>query len=153
MKSLIKRTEPVYLFENMQDELNKIIKDTFGELDFPEFAMEKTFKTWRPAVEMSEWEGTYTIKAELPGIAKDNIDIDLREDSITIKAENKSVTEEKNENLYKSELKYGKFLRTLSFPSKVNTNDVKAEFKDGILIIEVPKSKEETEKHTKVEIK
>jgi HSP20 family protein len=101
---------------------------------------------------MSELEGKYLLKAELPGIAKDNIDIDLREDSITIKAENKSVREEKNENLYKSELKYGKFLRTLSFPSKVNTNDVKAEFKDGILTVEILKSKEEKEKHTKVEI-
>jgi HSP20 family protein len=152
MKSLIKRTEPMYLMESIQDELNKIIKDTFGELEFPEFSMERVIKTWRPAVEMTEKDGKYFLKAELPGIGKDDIDVELRDDYITIKAENKHKTEEKQENLYKCELKYGKFLRTISFPSKVNTNEAKAEYKDGILTIEVPKIEEEKEKLTKLKI-
>lgn len=152
MKRMLQKREPMFLMESIQDELNKILRDTFGEFEFPELSIERQEKTWRPAVEMFEREGSYIIKAEFPGVGKDNIDVELTEDSITLKAETKFKEEEKKENLYRSEFKYGKFLRSIPFPSKIDSSKAKADYDDGVLTITLPKSEEEKEKLTKLKI-
>jgi len=141
-----------YFIRNIQDELNRIIEDTFGEINLPETEQQKEGRIWRPAVEMKEENDEYTIKAELPGIEKDNIDIEVTEESITIKAETEHKKEEEKENIYKSEFRYGKFMRTIPFPSEVDSLQAKAEYKDGVLKITVPKSEEEHKKIKKIKL-
>lgn len=138
-----------YFMRNIQDELNRLIEDSFGEIEPPESVGEKI---WRPAVEMREEDGMYMLKAELPGVDKENIDVEIGEDSITIKAQTEHKKEEESENVYKSEFRYGKFLRTMPFPSDVDSSSAKAEYKDGVLKITVPKTEEEHKKLKKIKI-
>ena len=152
MRPLMKFRKPDYFMSNIQDELNRIIEETFGELQLPEMLINREEKTWIPAVELSENDGNYMLKAELPGVKKENIDVEIGEKSITIKAETNHKMVEEKENLYRSEFRYGKYLRTISFPTDVNTQDAKAEYKDGILMISVPKTEEESKKLKKLEI-
>ena len=151
MRPLMKPGRASSIMQNIQEELNRILEDTFGESALLD-SKEPVEEMIRPAIEMSDQEGNYIIRAELPGVNKENIDIEVTEDSITIKAENKFKEEERKENLYRSELRYGKFLRTIPFPSEVKSEEAKAEYKDGILKIVVPKIEPEKTKLKKLEI-
>ena len=148
---LIRVRRPGYL-QDIQEEMNRMIEDTFDRFGLTNEETEKGEITWRPAVELNEQNGNYQVKAELPGVKKENIDVEVGEDVITIKAETKKEEEEKKENIYRNEIRYGKFKRTLELPSNVDNSKVSAEFKDGILTVTLPKTEEEKEKTRKVEI-
>lgn len=150
MRSLIPKSSS-YLFQDLQREMNRLFEDTFGEFEIPQLAKGIEEKTWVPAIEMSEHDNEYCVKVELPGIKKEDIDLEIGENSLTIKGETEHKTEEKGENLYKSEFRYGQFTRTLAFPSEVKCMDAKADFKDGVLTIMVPKA-EEVKKLNKIKI-
>ncbi len=152
MRPLTKK-QPSYFLKNIQDEINRVVEDTFSDFEFPSFPFEAKSKIWRPAVEMREQKDSYIVKAQLPGLSKEDIDVEMGEDSITIKAETKVKKEEKSKNLYKSEFRYGKFFRTVMFPTGINSKNATASYKNGVLSIEIPKSKEETKKLKKLEIK
>ncbi|OGH98447.1 MAG: hypothetical protein A2104_09955 [Candidatus Melainabacteria bacterium GWF2_32_7] len=148
---LIRVKRPGYL-QDIQEEMNRMIEDTFERFGLTENAPEKGEITWQPAVELNEQNGNYQVKAELPGISKDDIDVEVGEDTVTIKAETKKEEEEKKENTYRSELRYGKFIRTLELPSNIDNTKVSAEFKDGILTVTLPKTEEEKQKTKRVKI-
>lgn len=153
MKHLMKESRPFQYMRSLQDELNRIMEDTFGEFNFPE-NLEKSFeRTWCPAVELSEKEGKYCLKAELPGVSKDDIDINIDESSIILEAKTEKKHEEKQDGMYKSEFRYGKFYRRIEFPSDVDKDNAVAEFNNGILTISVPKLHIEEKKVKKLEIK
>ena len=113
----------------------------------------KEFEGISPAVDMVDKKDEIVIKAEVPGVEKDDIHISLTENTITIKGETKKEKETKEEDYYYSERSYGSFARTLSLPEKVQTDKVKANFKNGILEIHLPKSPEAKTKEIKVEVK
>ncbi|TNF45596.1 Hsp20/alpha crystallin family protein, partial [bacterium] len=92
------------------------------------------------------------VKVELPGIARDEVDISLKDDTLTIKGEKKQEKEEKDENRYYVERSYGSFSRTLTLPSKVNAEGVEARFQDGVLEIYLPKAEEEKIKEIQVKV-
>jgi HSP20 family protein len=145
---LVRIRRPGYL-QDLQDEMNRMIEDAFsiGAVG-PENKM-----VWRPAVELNEQNGDYELKAELPGVDKDNINVEVSDDAVTIDAETKKEEKEKKGNVYSSEFRYGKFVRTIHFPSEVDNNNAKADFRDGILTITVPKSRVEQTKTRKLEVK
>lgn len=148
---LIRVRRPGYL-QDIQEEMNRMIEDTFERFGLTDEESEKGEITWRPAVELNQQNGNYQVKAELPGVKKEDIDIEVGEDTVTIKAETKKEEEEKKENVYRSEIRYGKFKRILELPSNIDSSRVSAEFKDGILTITLPRTEEEKEKTRKVEI-
>jgi len=153
MRSLIKYRKPETFVQNLQDEMNKILEDAFGEFEFPRTKIEKGGIIWYPSVELSELDGRYEVRAQLPGVDKDDIEVEINEDSITIKGETKYEEKEEKENIYKSEFRYGKFMRTLAFPTDVDSSNATAEYKNGVLKISVPKTEEEHKKTKKLEIK
>ena len=111
---------------------------------FGNFGMDfsSTDTVWNPAVDIAENEKGYEVKAELPGMKKDDIKITFENDVLTLSGERKSETEEENKNFHRVERSYGKFERCFHLPKNIKANDIKADYKNGILTVNVPKSEE-----------
>ena len=103
-------------------------------------------------MDLYEEKDEIVVKAELPGMEKDNIEVNLSDDRLTIKGEKKKEEEIKKENYYRSERSYGSFVRTLELPGEVQADKVKANFKNGVLEIRLPKTEQAKKKETKVRV-
>ena len=146
--SVIKR-EPSFFFENIHEDLNRFLKDTFGDIEFMDKTNMQLIKAFRPAVEIKEKNDQYKIKVELPNIDKENIDVELTKNGIAIKAESKFEECKEEENLRTSEFRYGKFTRVIPLEHDINPDEAKSEFKNGILHIELPKLHQEHKEEIK----
>ena len=120
--------------------LNRFFDDPFFRIG--RLADDSDLGMWNPAVDLYEKDDHYMIKAELPGVDKDAIKIDLKDRLLTLSGERTYDNEVKEENYYRRERSYGKFQRAFTLPADVDSEKIKAEFKDGILQIEVPKPEE-----------
>lgn len=150
--SIIKR-EPSYFFENIHEDLNRFLRDTFGDMEYMDKTNLPIFKAFRPAVEIKEKKDKYKIKVELPNVDKNDIDVELSKDAISIKAESKFEECNEEENLKTSEFRYGKFTRVIPLEHEINPENAKSEFKNGVLHIELPKiEKQENENIKKLKI-
>jgi HSP20 family protein len=105
-----------------------------------------------PAVDLFEEKDDIVVKAELPGIEKDNIEVNVADHHLTIKGEKKKEEEVKEENYYRCERSYGSFLRTIELPKDVKADKVKAAFKNGVLEVRLPKTEEAKAKEIKVKV-
>ena len=97
---------------------------------------------WYPSVDMFESNDALVIKAELPGLNKDDIDVNIDDGKLTLSGERKSENEVQEDKYYRRERTYGKFVRTFALPADVDNGKIAAEFKDGVLKIEIPKPEE-----------
>ena len=105
-----------------------------------------------PNIEMYDRKNEIVLKAELPGVDKENIDLTITKDSITLKGEVKKEEEIKEEDYYASERSYGSFTRTIALPAEVDSEKSKASFKNGVLEIVLPKREEAKPKEIKIEV-
>jgi HSP20 family protein len=105
-----------------------------------------------PAVDLYEEKDDIVVKAELPGMNKDDVEVNLSDHTLTIKGEKKHEEEIKEENYYRSERSYGSFLRTLELPKDVHSEKVKASFKNGVLEVRLPKTEEAKAKEIKIKV-
>jgi HSP20 family protein len=94
---------------------------------------------WNPVVDIYDNDDNIVFKAELPGVDKKDISVDIKDSVLTLKGERSANNEVKEDNYYRKESTYGKFERSFTLPADVNPEKIKADFKDGILKIEVPK--------------
>jgi HSP20 family protein len=131
-----------------EDFLGRRLRPFWPERWWPAARMEMT----TPAVDLYDEKDDIVVKAELPGMEKDNIEVNLSGNRLTIKGEKKQEEEVKREGYYRSERSYGSFLRSLELPTEVQTDKVKAAFKKGILEIRLPKTEEAKKKETKVQV-
>jgi HSP20 family protein len=106
---------------------------------------------WAPAADISETEKEYVVKAELPGVKREDVKVTLADGVLSIEGERKHEKEEKGEKTHRIERFYGSFCRSFSLPENADANNIRAESKDGVLNVHVPKLK--TEKSKAVEIK
>lgn len=106
--------------------------------------------TWMLAMDVSETETDYLVKAELPGIKKDDIDISMTDGMLTIKGEKRKELKEEKEDYHFVETSYGSFSRSFHFPATVSLDEIDAKYTDGVLTITVPKT--EAAKPKKVEV-
>jgi HSP20 family protein len=97
---------------------------------------------WNPVVDIYDNDDHIVIKAEIPGVDKKDITIDIKDRVLTLKGERSSASEEKKDNFYRRERTFGKFERSFALPAEVNLDQVKADYKDGVLKIEIPKPEE-----------
>ena len=105
---------------------------------------------WNPAVDLYEKDDHFVIKAELPGIGKDDIKVDLKDRVLTLSGERIYDNEVKEENYYRKERSYGKFQRAFALPADVDSDKITAEFKEGVLRVEVPKPEEKKAKQVTI---
>ena len=107
---------------------------------------------WSPPVEMFERNNELVLRADLPGLTKDDVKVELSEDGITIEGERKDEQEEKREGYYRSERSYGKFYRRIPLPEGIDPRNANASFHDGVLEITMPAPKREERKSRRLEI-
>ena len=105
-----------------------------------------------PAVDMFEEKDDIVVKAEIPGMEKNNIEVNLTDHTLTIKGEKKKEDEVKKENNYRSERSYGSFLRTLPLPADVQGDKVKANFENGVMEVRLLKTEAAKAKEVKVKV-
>jgi HSP20 family protein len=97
-------------------------------------------RSWMPAVDVFEKEDRFVVKAELPGMKEEDVDVSVVGDTLSIKGERKTETEVKDEDYYRCERSYGSFYRSVPLPSNVDANKIEASFDDGVLEVALPKS-------------
>jgi HSP20 family protein len=107
---------------------------------------------WSPQVEMFERDSQIVLRADLPGLTKDDVKVELANDGITIEGERKNEHEEEGEGFYRSERSYGKFYRRIPVPEGVNLENAQATFNNGVLEITMPATKPEARKARRLEI-
>ena len=107
---------------------------------------------WSPRVNIVENENGYTVSAELPGVSKEDIDIDLKDHTLTIRGEKKAEKREEKDNYIRVESSYGKFERSFHVTDDIERDDIKASFKDGVLKVELKKKEEVKPKQIKVDV-
>ena len=107
---------------------------------------------WRPSVDIEETDLGFVLTADLPGIAREDLDITLVEDRLTIKGRRHRESESKEGNVHRVERAYGTFTRTFDLPAAVDTEAVAATYKDGVLQVTVPKAEEAKPKQIEVKV-
>ena len=107
---------------------------------------------WSPQVEMFERGNQLVLRADLPGLTRDDINVEISDDGITIEGERKNEHEEKREGYYRSERSYGKFYRRIPLPEGIDPRNANASFNDGVLEITMPAPKREERKSRRLEI-
>lgn len=103
-----------------------------------------------PPVDIYETDSEVVVKAEIPGVKKEDIDVTIKENSVHIRAERKEEREEKTENVHRIERFYGRIERVVPLPAEVKPEEAKAEYKDGVLEVRIPKVK--VTKEAKVQV-
>ena len=128
--------------------LNRFFDDPFFNISH--VADNSEMGMWNPVVDLYEKDDHFMIKAELPGVDKNDIKIDLKDRLLTLSGERSYDNEVKEENYYRRERSYGKFQRAFTLPADVDSDKIKAEYKDGVLQIEVPKPEEKKAKQVTI---
>jgi HSP20 family protein len=110
------------------------------------------FLGWAPAFDVYEEKDNFVVKAELPGLKKEDINVSLYDGDLIISGERKHDTKSEGTEVYRAERYFGKFQRSVSLPATVAANNVKAEYKDGILTVTLPKSEEAKPRQIEVKV-
>lgn len=132
----------------LQNRLNSI----FNDFARPEAGDEIMSGSFIPAVDVYEDEHKLVLKVEAPGIKQEDFDINVENQTLTIKGERKFETDEKEENYHRIERRYGSFVRSFSLPQTVDTNAVEANYDAGVLSISLPKKAESKPKQVKIAV-
>ena len=127
------------LFENF----GGVSFPTFFKTDFAPFQMEFGKVEWMPQIEVLHNNGQFMVRADLPGLTRDDVNVEITDDLLTISGERKEEKEEKREGFYRSERSYGSFYRQIPLPEGVKTETAAATFRNGVLEITMPAAKVE----------
>lgn len=139
------RWDPLQQLVAMSNRLNRTPNDPYTA------RTEDAFGAWAPPVDIFEKHDDLVIRAEIPGMQKEDMDVRIENGVLTLRGERKQDTEVGEENAYRLERVYGMFTRSFTLPTTVDAAKVTATYKDGILEVSVPKA--ETAKPKQVEIK
>jgi HSP20 family protein len=148
----IVRWEPFRDLASLQERMNRMFDESFrgigrgGEEDWA------LGGSWAPAVDIYEHEGNIVLKAELPGIDPKDVDIRLENGVLTLRGERKLDQEVKKENYHRVERTYGAFSRSFTLPTMVDQEKIKAEYKDGVLKLHLPKKDEAKPKQIQINV-
>jgi HSP20 family protein len=148
------KTEPARTlapFVGVETWFEDAFRRPFSLMGLPGFKFSAT-EELSPSVDIFEEKNNVVVKAELPGIKKEDIDVTLTDDTITIAGEKKKEEKVEKKNYYRFECSYGSFARTFTLPAEVQTDKAKTQFKDGVLEIRIPKTEEAIKKEKKLKI-
>jgi len=141
----ITRWDPVTRF---QDQLVRL----FDEPSFRGFRAPASLTAWTPAVDIFETEHDVVLKAELPDMKESDIDVRVEKNTLTLSGERKYEKEFSEENALRTERYYGTFSRSFTLPNTIKQDGVKAEYKNGVLTVTLPKLEEAKPKQIKVAV-
>ena len=146
----IVRWDPFQNLTTLQDRINRLFEESFpGAADRDE---EISKCAWRPLVDIYDAGDSIVIKAELPGVKKEDVAIEIKGNALTIKGERAHDDEIRDESYYRRERCCGTFQRAFTLPDTVSADHVKASFKNGILKVSISKPERESPKQITVDI-
>jgi len=143
--TMLTRWDPFRELTVLQDRMNRLFQD-FAPRSEPEL----TAGNFVPPVDIYEDEQSVTLKVEVPGLDPKDVDVQVENNTLTIKGERKFEKEEKEENFHRIERRYGSFVRSFTLPSTVDTDNIKADYENGVLKVQLAKRAEAKPKQIKV---
>jgi HSP20 family protein len=123
---------------SLRDELDRLFESPWAELS----RTSQLLSGWTPALDVYEDKENFIVKAELPGMRKEDIDVSLHDGSLSISGERKSETKHEDAEVYRAERFFGRFQRAVTLPAPVAADKVKAQYMDGVLTVTLPKTEE-----------
>lgn len=148
--AIVRWLDPFRDLTGIQERMNQIFEDALARSRGRDEGLRTGM--WTPAVDIYEKNDAVVVKAELPGVEKDQISVEVKDGILTLRGERKFERDVKEESYHRIERSYGTFLRSFSLPVSVDQNQVKATFRDGVLEVELPKKEQAKPKQVKVDI-
>jgi len=133
---------------DLREEIDRLFESPLSELT----RTTSVFGGWTPAVDLFEDKDNVTVKAELPGMKKEDVEVTLHDGTLSISGERRSEKKVEEADVFRSERYFGRFQRTISLPSAVAGDKVKADYKDGILTVTLLKTEEAKPKQISVNV-
>ena len=147
MRASITRFEPFRGVFSLQDQINRLFNERFDRS-----SEEGSLATWAPAVDIHETEHELVVKADLPGVKPEELDVRVENNILTIRGERKFEKKVNEDNYLRVERSYGSFSRSFSLANTMNTEAIKADYNDGVLTLSIPKREEAKPKQIKVQV-
>src|SRR4051794_23678244 len=116
---------------DLRDEIDRLFETPLAELA----RTSQLLSGWTPAIDLFENKDNFVVRAELPGMKKEEIELSLHDGSLSISGERKAEDKYQDSEVYRAERFFGRFQRTINFPAPVSADQVKAQYKDGILTV------------------
>ena len=145
----ITRFDPFRDLAVLQDRMNRLFNETYGPRQSDDLMNRGS---WTPAVDIYEVEGAMVLKAELPEMRREDIDVNVENGTLTIRGERKLDNEIKQENFHRIERAYGTFVRQFSLPPTVDSAKIAAEYRNGVLTVKLPIREEAKPRTINVEV-
>jgi HSP20 family protein len=142
------RWEPVRI-TSLQSEMNRLFNTFF---DTPTTGNGSTTRRWIPAMDLVETEDDFVLKADLPGLKEEDVNIEVDENVLTVSGERKAEHEDKREGYVRVERSYGSFRRSLTLPKGVDAEAVTANFENGVLEVHIPKPEERKPRRVAIQV-
>ena len=130
------RFEPAREVDSLQSDMNRLFDSFFGRRSG------NGDRRWMPAMDLIETEDHLVLRADLPGLSEDDVDIEIKDNVLTVSGERKTESEDKGEGYHRVERAFGSFARSLTLPQGIKADDVEARFDNGVLEVRIPKPEE-----------
>ena len=147
MRAMNRWEQPLRGATTLQDQINRMFSEGVGHA-----GEESNLTPWAPAVDIYETENELVIKADLPDVNPQNLDIRVENNILTIRGERKFESTMKEDNYLRVERAYGSFSRSFALANSVKTDDIKADYQNGVLTLSLPKREEVKPKQIKVNV-
>ena len=133
---------------SLRDELDRLFESPLAEWT----GTSQLLSGWTPALDVYEDKENFVVKAELPGMKREDINVSLHDGALSISGERKSETKHEDAEVHRTERFFGRFQRTVTLPASVAADKVKAQYKDGVLTVTLPKTEEAKPKQIDVSV-
>ena len=147
MRTMTRWEQPLRGAATLQEQINRIFEDLMGRT-----GEESNLTPWAPAVDIYETEHELVLKADLPDVNPQDLDIRVENNILTIRGERKFENKVKEDNYLRVERAYGSFSRSFSLANSVNSDAIKADYQNGVLTLSIPKREEAKPKQIKVNV-
>jgi HSP20 family protein len=147
----ITRWDPWREFGSLQEKINRMFDDTLrGALPGEREELERGM--WAPAVDIHETNDSYVVKADLPGVNKEDIHLDLKDNTLVLRGEKRFEEKASRDSYIRVERAYGTFVRSFTLPRNVDAEKIQAKYKDGVLELVLPKREEAKPKQISINV-
>ncbi len=146
----IVKWDPFRDVAELQNRINHMFDESFGRTREPDDEM--SLRTWRPAVDIYESENGIVIAVELPGVSKEKVAVEVKDDVLTLKGERLADPAIKEDSYYRRERVFGPFKRAFTLHQNIKPDQIRATFKDGVLRIEIPRPTREEPKQITINV-
>jgi HSP20 family protein len=145
------RWEPVRELTSLQTEMNRLF-NTFFDTPASGGGNGGALRRWLPAMDLVETDDQFVLRADLPGLSEDDVNIELEDSVLTVSGERKAEHEDKKEGFYRLERSFGQFRRSLTLPDGVDAEGISAAFDKGVLEVRIPKPEERKPRRVAIQV-